>query len=162
MSYDFSGDTTNAPFYDYDVNPRIVCGIVDMGAYEFQGVSSLCPAAFNQQYGQPLNGSHDHLDMDSDGLSNWQEWLAGTDPTNRQSCFRVTTEPLENGAGLVVRWNSKPGRLYNVYRCTNLKASPAFSIIQANIQGQAGVTSYTDTEQLDASFRLYKIKVKVE
>ena len=71
-------------------------------------------------YGLPSNGSADYLDSDSDGLNNWQEYLAGTNPTNASSVFKITSAQAVSGTQLVVRWSSVSNRLYDVTRAANL------------------------------------------
>jgi hypothetical protein len=144
---------------DLDDNPRVVHGTVDMGAYEFQGAGSVISYAWLQQYGQPTDGSADFLDSDHDGLNNWQEWLAGTSPTNALSGLKITSATV-NAGGLVVTWQSQNTRTYYVQRSIDL-SQPAFSTIQGNIAGQAGATSYTDTSAVGSGPFFYRVGVQL-
>src|SRR5262249_47104439 len=73
-------------------------------------------------YGLPSNGSADYLDSDGDGVNNWQEYLAGTVPTNSGSVFKIMSSQLNYSTQFVVRWLSVSNRLYDVTRATNLAA----------------------------------------
>lgn len=86
---------------DLEGNPRISGGIVDVGAYEYQFPEPFL--TWLAQYGLPTDGSANYLDTDHDGHNNWQEWLAGTNPTNAASVFRLRS-PAMNPAGLVLQW----------------------------------------------------------
>ena len=62
-----------------------------------------------------------NIDWDSDGHSNRDEWIAGTDPTNRYSRFTFAAVGLNEGGGNIrIQWPSLPGRLYNVYWAQNI------------------------------------------
>jgi hypothetical protein len=142
---------------DLDGNPRIVSGTVDIGAYEYQGPGSLISYGWLQQYGFATDGSADFADPDGDGRSNWQEWRCGTDPTNTLSVLRLLS-PTPSGTNLSVQWQSVAGLSYFLESTTNLSASPTFTLLATNVFGQAGITTYTDTNAPGVS-RLYRIGV---
>src|SRR5262249_4844359 len=54
-------------------------------------------------------------DADGDGANNWQEYIAGTDPTDAKSALRVTASK-----DLVISWPSGVGKQYVIERSTNL------------------------------------------
>ena len=132
-----------------------------MGAYEFQGAGVGEFIAWLQQYGLPTDGSVDYVDSDGDGLNNWQEWIAGTNPTNALSVLELLSPVSTNTpAGLVVTWESVSGITYFLQSSTNLGMQPAFSAIQSNIVGQAGTTSYTDTNAVGSGPFFYRVGVQ--
>lgn len=131
---------------DLDGRPRKVGPKVDMGAYEFQGPGIGEFIAWLQQYGLPTDSSADYLDSDNDGLNNWQEWVAGTVPTNAASVL-VLAAPELGSDSVKLTWQSVTNRTYYVERATTLAGEPAFSLLESNIAGLEGTTSYTDTLQ---------------
>jgi hypothetical protein len=51
-------------------------------------------------------------DSDGDGLSNHQEFLAGTDPRDSASALRTQVETVQGA--LYFKWNSVPGKVYQI------------------------------------------------
>jgi hypothetical protein len=129
---------------DLDGNPRIAGATVDMGAYEFQGTGLDEFKTWLWQQGLRTDGSDDYADSDGDSMSNWQEWIAGTVPTNALSALRLLT-PTSDFSGVLLTWQSVSNRTYFVERAGSLTGPAPFSTISSNIPGQPGTTSYTDT-----------------
>jgi hypothetical protein len=154
-----SGLNVDAPAGpDLDGNARIVGGTVDVGAYEFQSPTSVISYAWLQQYGLPTDGSADFSDPDGDRLNNWQEWIAGTDPSAAASVLRLLT-PSAGTPGVIVRWQSVTNRTYLLERSTNLGALPSFSLANPNVIGQAGTTTYADTNAVGPGPFFYRVRV---
>jgi hypothetical protein len=139
---------------DLDGRPRIVGGKVDMGAYEFQPGVSGAFIGWLQQYGLPTNGTADVADADADGMNNWQEWCCVTCPTNPLSALRLFSA-TPRGTNVTVSWQSVSGVNYSLKRSANL-ASP-FTLVATNIIGQAGTTSYGDTNATGAGPFFYRV-----
>jgi len=154
-----AGNSTYAPGpTDLDGNARITGGTVDVGAYEFANPASIISYAWLAQYGLSLDGSADFVDTDSDGLNNWQEWIAGTDPTNALSLLWLG--PLTGtDSELTVSWSSVTNRSYALERATNFGGA-IFSVLQSNIVGWPGTTTWTDTNAIGSARRFYRVRVE--
>jgi predicted outer membrane repeat protein len=142
---------------DFDGNARIVGTSVDIGAYEFQ--TSLIPSAWLQQYGLPTDGSADFADTDGDGLNNWQEWRCHTDPTNALSVLKMLAPSISN-SGVAVPWQSVSGVVYYLHRSTDLTQQPTCVSVKSNIVGQAGTTTFVDTNTGGVGPLFYRVGIQ--
>jgi hypothetical protein len=106
------------------------------------------------QYGLPVSDAGASNDTDADGFWAWQEYRAGTNPTNSASFLNLTT--VLNPPQLILRWPSASGRKYRVLRATDLTAG--FSPLATNISGGSSFTSYSLNNPISPSF--YQIQVE--
>jgi len=113
-------------------------------------------------YGLPSDGSVDYLDSDGDGLNNWQEYLAGTIPTNASSVFRITGGQVLPGGQFIVHWLSVSNRLYDVMRGTDLAAGiGAFMPVPGatNLTGTPPQNTWTDSVNSASTRSFYRLTV---
>jgi hypothetical protein len=132
------GANTNAPpGQDLDGNPRIVDGIVDIGAYEYVRPSLTPLQLWLQSYGLPTDGSADYSDSDGDGMNNWQEWRCGTNPTNALSLLRLFALSTTKSS-VILSWESVAGVNYFLERSTNPISPTSFIRLARGVPGQLG------------------------
>ncbi len=141
---------------DLDGRPRIAGDRVDIGAYEYQGAGMSEFIGWLQQYGLATDGSADFADPDGERLNNWQEWNCGTVPTNALSALRLL-KPSVAGTNLSVRWESVSGKRYSLERSTGLRTNASFLTLATNLLGQAGTTTFTDTNAAASGLRFYRV-----
>lgn len=144
---------------DLDGNARIAGGTVDVGCYEFTNPASVLGYLWAQQYGVPTDGSADFLDPDGDGMNNWQEFVAGTNPTNAASVLIMNSAVPQPGLNwVVVKWQGVSTRSYFLQRSSNL--SGGFVTIQTNIAGLDGPNIYLDTMATNGGPSFYRVGVQ--
>jgi hypothetical protein len=87
-----------------------------------------------------------YADDDGDGMANWQEYLAGTNPTSRQSSLQVLNTYWTNvpARALVVNWLSAPGRKYTVERCDRINGT-TWTKVASGVPGDGYPVSCLDT-----------------
>ncbi len=100
----------------------------------------------------------DPTDSDADGVPNWMEVLAGTNPYDANSFLRITG--LVSGNPVELVWSSVPNQIYQVLATTNLLA-PMTPIAGAVVSADPSnnVTRWFDPAP-DATNRLYRIQVQ--
>jgi hypothetical protein len=95
--------------------------------------------------------AQDNADPDGDGMPNWQEYLAGTNPTNALSTLRFLNPGFVSGPAqnISLSWPTAPGRMYVLESSatpggntwtpvnTNLGDGNDFQVILTNHPGSA-------------------------
>ncbi len=95
----------------------------------------------------PVNGT---TDRDGDGVKDWQEWVAGTSPTNRLDFFKISgarlgqVNPWLEVPAMVMDWRSVTDRTYTIYYTTNVASGPVVWSLFDQVQGTGGTISYTN------------------
>lgn len=108
-----------------------------------------------QYFGGPTR-CNPNLDSDSDNFTNYQEFLAGTDPTESSSLLALGMDISSDGIRL--SWPSAAGRVYSVW--TTPALTNDFSLVEGNIEADPPLNLYTipkdenAEEQSSAFFRL--------
>jgi hypothetical protein len=142
-------------------NPRIVEGVVDMGAYEYQGIVGLADSdndGINDDWERQYGGNQNPDATCSNGVNTiLQAYVAGLDPKNPQSRFQMAAEKSPASEN-ILRWNATSGRVYSVYYSTNLLNG--FQPLATNIPWTAG--AFTDTVHNAQSQGYYKIDVELK
>ena len=110
---------------DLDGRPRIAYASTDLGAYE---------------------GLLSTLDSDDDGVGDWQESRAGTDPFDPASTFLIAdAQPMTGASGdFILTWPSVTGRSYRITYATNM-TSPFSFVAFSNILADPPTNSFTNT-----------------
>jgi hypothetical protein len=95
---------------------------------------------------------------DSDGMSNWEEYIAGTDPTNNVSCFRILSI---SGDGTIIRWTSADGRFYSIQATTNLPATVFSNVAGAvDLPASPDVNVFTNPPAGNGEPCFYRVQVR--
>lgn len=110
----------------------------------------------------PNDFSDAELDADGDGMSNYAEYRAGTDPNLASSRFELKIENTTGGTGtsFKLQWNSISNRWYTVQRATNLV--DGFTVLETGIQSLPPINIYQDVTATNAPAYFYKIEVEPE
>jgi len=108
VASDSQHNTEPAPFRADAAVHLVAAGSFDDWQFQYLGGPDPIPADPN-------------ADADNDGVPNWAEYVAGTDPTNGNSVLKITDlGPAGSPGSALVQWPGIPGRIYNIQYGTNL------------------------------------------
>ncbi len=95
-------------------------------------------------------------DSDGDGMSDYAEFIAGTDPTNAASNLRFLTASAQTNGVVKLQWSAIPGRVYQVQAATNL---PTWTPVSDWLQAAASPMTYTATNHGTRGI-MYRVQVR--
>lgn len=95
-------------------------------------------------------------DSDGDGASDLQEFLAGTDPTNIDSFFRVLTVAPAGGGAKLLFWSGNPQRSYRAEFKDDLGAA-SWTALAGTISWNGSTASITDPGAGGTTNRYYRV-----
>ncbi len=108
--------------------------------------------------------STDNADPDGDGVTNIEEFNAGTDPNDRNSFLYISSLDFV-GNDLMLSFPSVAGKIYNVEWSETLVGgswSPVMTsgVAQENLAGTGGTIQVTDTNGGTKPKRFYRVEVE--
>ena len=126
------------------------------GTYAFPDVNSNGMSDLYEQYyfGSVSTNRTRLTDTDGDGMTDYAEFIAGTDPTNALSNLRIIRSFLSNGV-MTAQWSAIPGRIYQVQTSTNLLDWPPVS---PWLQASSSPMTYSWTNSTDKT-RSFRVEV---
>jgi hypothetical protein len=131
--------------------------LVFTGTYTFPDVNSNGMSDLYEQYyfGTVSTNRTRLTDTDGDGMSDYAEFIAGTDPTNAASNLRIIRSFASNGV-MTAQWSAVPGRIYEVQTSTNL---PDWTPVSLWLQASNSPMTYTWTNASDRA-RWFRVEVR--
>lgn len=118
----------------------------------------LMPDAYEIYYGFDTNNVDDAaIDSDVDGLTNYEEFIAGTDPWDPASRLSLDSAEVGSAGQVELRWASESGRDYDLYTAEEpgLDFVPAATNLPATPPENAAVD-----EPAEAASRIYQLRVR--
>ena len=95
-------------------------------------------------------------DTDGDGMSDYAEFIAGTNPTNPASRFVILSASVQSNRLFQLQWAAIPGRVYQVQGLTN---HAPWMPLSDWVQASSSPMSYSETN-LSRGSHLFRVQVR--
>ena len=115
-------------------------------------------AYFNHPTGQDGDQSLANEDADGDGMSNLQEFLAGTNPTDPGSVFRITAINIV-GNDVVVMWTTQPNKTNQLESSANPGTNATWLSVGPFTIGTGSLATQTDSGATTNSPTFYRVRL---
>ncbi|MEI7936096.1 MAG: hypothetical protein WCK27_05345, partial [Verrucomicrobiota bacterium] len=103
---------------------QTLTGLILLSDRSSSSYSDGIPDSWRLRYFGTVNNilSQADADADGDGVSNWHEYVAGTDPNDPSSFLHVSTDQavVQQSQDCVIRWPSVTGKQYVIERSASL------------------------------------------
>jgi len=103
-----------------------------------------------RNYGHRTDGADEHSDLDGDGAGDAAELVAGTDPRDSDSVFKIT-EVARSGDEVTLEWTSVSGKMYTVFQSNDLSEGSWISVLE-NIPSSGASTNRKVIVSGDSAF----------
>ena len=113
---------------------------------------------FDHAVGEDADNSHAGDDPDGDGKTNLQEYLAGTNPLDPTSGFRITNIEII-GADVQVSWITVTGKNYQLQRADSPDSSGIWINIGDPMAGNGNILSQIDSGAAGEMPHYYRVAI---
>jgi Big-like domain-containing protein/lamin tail-like protein/CotH protein len=145
-AYDNSGATTDSTGVDITVNSGNPGGDTDG-----DGI----PDSWEEAHGLIVGTNDAALDPDNDRMTNWQEYIAGTDPQLASSCLKL--EATTSGANLVLRFTAQENKAYTVQFRADFGVGAWQNLSNVTTQSVTQIIQMSDPAAGSNAYRWYRV-----
>jgi hypothetical protein len=102
-------------------------------------------------------GLNPNADPANDGMTLYEDYLAGVNPTNASGVFAITGQTVSAGTNVSLTWNSVPTRYYYIFKATNL-GSPSWADSGLGLISPAGASTTRSFNASNAPARFFRVQ----
>lgn len=121
--------------------------------YNFDGLDDVFQRTYFALFTSPEAAPN--ADPDNDGMNNYAEFIAGTNPTNAASVLKMLSA-TNSPVGATLRWQSVNGKLYQVSSRTNIAAG-SWQNIGTPVSASGSTAQYFDATATNG-IRFYRVQ----